>query len=785
MELYQNHVKLNQLCVNSHNHNYRQSGGAKYVNITIVYCSHDHPSIISDMYVVLDDMSAYKMNNVIVSKQFAINLSVQANKFFKFKFLKNNKLEILDEDIVLRQLSDVYPTVGDLNVVDDLNKCSARWRWIFPTENEIKPIYFFTYYLPYYDNCDKTDRSLNKIADDTNLLETDVTIKNKFAVKPNNNTVVVKNSSGKVIDRIALPEILLNDNVDDIKEKLVEHNLDSNGNNYNNYVRTGVRNENILMYYNLIIRKDVRLVHTQLQNLTAHINELNALIKTTSGKSYEYNWLTKSANAPNQIAKSNNLNYYPLMYNVKIDPTLKQYVLFLNGLKIEFKSNVHLEINNELIDVIDRIGLIFINYLSNITANCFSELPLSILNYIEFFKKYKQTSENYAVKCLFLYCYNNSNCQIQTNDCYLHEFKVNDVAVSTNPNSDGNKKLQEIYNTYSHIIQPHINPLNKILLNMDYLRHPKIKFLFNNVNEKHILTMDWLIKNLMHLVYVNNTAIGDPIIVDYNDGTSDNSCTLIKLQNLIKNNITSPSFYDILNKFYLTASNYNTLSLYNGTNRDAYKIELNGDFKFTYDNAEYMNPIIDRIIKEASDMNAKILDKIIHVDSHVYFIKYENINEFMLIFKDKIKLFGNSFWLNLNDMTFDDFYNNLSELNKDKIQYIFAHVLAYLQSDLLETPIDMSDVQNVPDRSAIEFFNLINKNEYLNKLFKLARYHSVVGNLLVDMQIIVVVNNIETVLYHIDGAANNDTKNTINKLYNEIGHKTDSIDLFTMAELTY
>ena len=61
------------------------------------------------LYLVTDDYSAYEMQQTYIPTIYSITLTRPTNKLFRFKFMRNELLEFLDEDMFLKSIPRINP----------------------------------------------------------------------------------------------------------------------------------------------------------------------------------------------------------------------------------------------------------------------------------------------------------------------------------------------------------------------------------------------------------------------------------------------------------------------------------------------------------------------------------------------------------------------------------------------------------------------------------------------------------------------------------------------------
>ena len=827
---YNNYVDFSKITKEKYNtNNLKQYGGTiKYINATIIYIKKvPLEKGYNDLYLVMNDMTAYKMYHVNLSNQYIVTVNIPVDQYFRFKFLRGNRLEILDEDIELRELSDVEPNANknnNYNVVepfDNLNNWTARWRWIKPDKNDSDYVYYFSYYIPYYIGIQRK-RNVYPIANyGIEPLQYDYYTEDLKPVKKGNELVKIRDIDGSIkknengID----VEIILNIPVEINKDILVSENLGTESGKiteekYRELVRLGVRNTNMISYFKNQINHNTNLVKAQFDSLINYINNINNLFNnsTPNTKPIQFHGINTYLLKPIY-------NYWSALYDITtvIQPNEETYIFFMDGLEHKFSTTIHLIENSELIEELDNIASIFEN-LIRVSVNCFNGFPMSILEYIHFFKKYKTENYNYAIKCLFLHSVNRS--YININKYYI----------------DNKQTILPTINNKLYDNQPY-NYKNMITFDST---EKDIQKYFSEFTPKLLLTPEWIIKNIMQLYYEKSDLTLSGIVKTssgYNNLITNG--IISKLKNIIDDNTNTADiniFYSYLYQLDYIASKFNsTMGSPNRTNHI-----INDDENKLIFLKEYTNSVVKKINLIGDKEIYK--KKLANYADKIYFHKYEIINEVMRLMERPIKLFAKSFWLNLNDISFTDFITSLTPVNRAKIYYKFAYIFTFIYSNLFNTNdskiVTGSTIDNVENKPSINFYHLINNNDTLNKLFKLARHHMVrgvltlkvptnyidndilnlsqhyirnIGNRLTpgkdifnddkvsDYQGITLGNGLSknimelmnNILYLVDDERNDgimpdsDFIQTVDDLYTDTNNVSDSIDLIQYANLSY
>jgi len=201
-------IQFDSIINNIQHTQYTQVGGRQII-VNILYdknykLEHADPDIIREnfdkIFLVNENFEAIEMRQTYLPNLYSISLTVEANRPFLFKFMRNNLLEYLDEDpFLISYQPPLFPSyiyndsdepwfagtpklasaVGMLSKfsglsvlkkkagltpaslgppkyepydgdqpIDNVYKWSTRWRWILPRDENNGQKYFFTFYIP-------------------------------------------------------------------------------------------------------------------------------------------------------------------------------------------------------------------------------------------------------------------------------------------------------------------------------------------------------------------------------------------------------------------------------------------------------------------------------------------------------------------------------------------------------------------------------------------------------------------------------------------------------------
>jgi len=368
-------------------------GNLSYININILYQANyklhkfnesDKPNDgkikvieekIDKLHIVLDTYDAYEMKKTYIDNLYSITLSVKQNELFKFRFMRNNNLEFLDEDHYLRAIEPdinieanksehwpidyIYPEYGidsklstekyDKKLdIDSFKKSmfnvfnwKTRWRWILPSDNEK---YIFTFYVPIivtYNDPNTYFRDNPRLG-----FQWDYLPKN-FYIQNNTQKITFKDSDGNTIDdTLYLEDVNIGDisdhtNLNNMMFILIRHNLGYSNEQYivsdelidyrldnqnlskiNNFFNLySCRYANMILYINNYIKNPLTIVKNNTTLLIDKITEFlnntnNRLLSDMAGyvNKEEFIWHDGSISKLQKFDFTNRDNYPELYY---------------------------------------------------------------------------------------------------------------------------------------------------------------------------------------------------------------------------------------------------------------------------------------------------------------------------------------------------------------------------------------------------------------------------------------------------------------------------------------
>jgi len=338
----------------------QQSGGNYKNKINIVYYKNYNLKDINDitdpanpkplllqekfdkLYLVTENYEAYQMYNNVDENTYTLTLSVESNKLFKFKFMRNDRLEYLDEDKFLKSInpdlhtSSFTPGAGDASLVwppnytfgtegasnrwanltvapgPDLDKTlksihnvfiwKTRWRWIYPVEKSNNQIYVFTFYVPQILLVPRTSNLRNNIGltEDSNpvdYIDAEGCWENYFIQHDKQSINIIK--KGQPPSQINIPNVTIGVITDPTNQLnyaniLIRHNLGYKNDDTSPVQHffdpvLAVPNENttVLKIFNMLSCRNANMLHyidwlinPLLKNASDNIDYLNTSISS-------------------------------------------------------------------------------------------------------------------------------------------------------------------------------------------------------------------------------------------------------------------------------------------------------------------------------------------------------------------------------------------------------------------------------------------------------------------------------------------------------------------------
>jgi hypothetical protein len=789
-KIYNNLVNFNDIIFSNSD---QKGGGSDDIIITFTYKKYlddsgntldeSHYNNIYIVFLENDRFIAYEMFQIVLSNTYSITLPRKPDTVHRFKFMRGDKLEFLDIDYFLSNLPGAIPVIKDdrdtqIDDPIDINEWNTAWRWIYPSKNDQGQTYYFTYYLPTI----VTLRSGNEIQ--VTINRTFDSLYENFNIQTATEIFIRKLDGSS--ENITLSDIDIGTNIDFLdtkyfKYKILCHNLgctESNiikyidANLYNKYTQTSVRNENMLQYFEENIEANIRIVKPQLNLLQSKIEQL---LNQDFEDKYVGNF--NSASPPNKVKiidailyptdqeKARYYFYDQMIYTAEKPSSNNTFTTFIDGMKVEYVTNLEIK-QNDVYKSMDDIFGIF-EKLSSVSVNLFSSFPMSLLEYIEAKNNMKKDCYKYFVRCLLFRLLLDTNVKpisvpsdfIKIDNEYLNMIKFNEGynKIVVNPIS-ANYKLGKLTTDFSNTITiNNVGPLSVDYYDIksDCLINKETNMYFYDINQKFLFNLNWIAKYLGNLIYQLNEqslALPQRYPTKYYDYSTLPGGPLKKLIDIINKNTDDKSgntFYKYLKAVYNLSENIKVSNAYKPKPNNK-KIDNTGKFdtsKSSIPTKILTNAFTNVLIAETDTISVKI--------SKSFGKKYTNeieldslntINDALIILEKPIRLFARSFWINMNEITITNFINDLTVLNKIKLYYKILYIGTLLKSNLIDSKIELSykasefkitaDSKSVNklvnDKSSLEFFELINNNDTINKLFKLARHHLVRGNLILD-----------------------------------------------------
>lgn len=625
-----------KLITNTKNiNNIQQSGGKdKRISITFMYRKNYKLDDDTDLYIkenfnklfiVLDDFSAYEMKQHILNDYYSITLILKENELFRFKFMRDSHLEFLDQDPILKTRYGELPNTDP--DYDNVNSWKTRWRWIYPKTIDNKQIYFFSFYVPKFNDIIENKDS-NITFNDFNENNTNEKISKNFKIQASTKPIILKQISGNIREEISLNEVDIG-NVDDMNSpnnlllNILRHNLgyDTSAEEVyvgqknvieimNTYHQSGCRNENLLEYIDNKIIKNIDILTAQLEFIESTIADFLSINETTigpgpgPGPTYYLQLRDKLDNGAltnkpgyinDTVPRHDTLDIYfydQMVYYSEITNTLHEYNVNISGLDIKLKINIEMK-TNPLINKISSIFDAFQNKLFNVTSNVFNSFPMSLLEYNEFILNYIKTCKLYYDKWLVfnilwkiytrqhIFILNTNptaafNLEINGENITLAELKSPSVPIP-GPDKKSNllfKLKTNILDKFNNCFHDDLTDLTivgkKIFhMNTNCLYNPDTKGFFNNINKTFLFNLYWIDKYIGDLRY-QYTKVATTFGLVYPSYSYTPDITrvgpIIQLKEVIENNTKDGTFYMFIKSLYDYCNDDISMNNFNSTN---------------------------------------------------------------------------------------------------------------------------------------------------------------------------------------------------------------------------
>jgi hypothetical protein len=768
-----------------------------------------------NIYIVDDELNAYKMEDGIVDDMYVLALNLPANKIFKFRFLRDKYLEFLDED---PDLMGIYgPDASDTNV----NESGTRWRYIIPTR--ANQLYVYSYALPYLDiDVKHTNRDLFL----TNVsrrkgLQIKKTIKDNVTIQEEKKMRMLNYYKGEYIKDLDIEKVTLvagkygllniirhnlgHDTAESTTENdkykikffnhmktIVPKKNDDIDDIYKQYYYYSCRGDNLYLYLKHYVIQKVNILTTQFEGIVSDAKIVGMiepekldtnLAHISSISKYNYRYLNthphleRFSAGPGVGIEPDEKNAYQnqqLCYRVyetsdnfsgfEISTILGPYYIKIKNWTGRFAIS-------ELTKTIDNL-LTRMATLSRITLGNFGSLPLTIAEYIEFFKKYKRVSLEYQQKIeVIKLLLELKDRDISTSDPTIVTIKLNMAdkgsVVLKNDNNFAAQQNTEIVKELYTILKAFDKNKNDPY---SWRTDPATKGYLMDVMHDHILTLQWIEKCIIGL-YIKLENRGG--IYEHVLGISIGPA--ISLNELIRTNaglIDKNQFYKFILTIYDRANGGfgNFLKLRNPADTDIDIIEdgsvgterhiVTGDgpneitsrlvdtvLLPLYDKASSMQeaynqpPLPD---KHMTDYLEITFNKLLN-DSHQ--IKDHTMNRvslFMSMFRKDLDRLYNAFWLDLNSISLDKFLASptIGRENIAKLYVKMITVFYFMKSSNGRELDNMfgngASLATVPlaDRPTFDYYDFINENVTFVRLQQIAKYYNMLPsfNIKMDMK---------------------------------------------------
>ncbi len=818
--------------------NIKKQVGGSYTKVRIWYFKNYNlsPPVeqFNKIFLVTDKYVAYEMNNLIQNNTYFLELNIPNGEYFKFKFMRDDKLEYLSENGVLKGL-----TIDTSIIIDakeqDVHKHIYSWRFIKINDKLITD-YFFSYCIP-----------LIKDIDD-NIITTDVV--HKYGVLENMTIQKQQNIITESRKVIHITDVLIN--VDrrlaslylHATFQIANHNLGNNifDSTINSISPDDLKmhscyNNNLLLYMEYLTLNNHSKYNTFLDILgnqtkyffdqynTNPAGDFHNLLQNHFAYHppiFSNNYLYFSNNSLSSTDKyphANKNDKTQIAYQLMVGHQyLNSYNIKLLDLDIQFDTHIKI-IQNPIVELLEQYVFTHLKAALQIHSGKFNKLPLTLRDYKLFFDNFKQTCINQIIKCIFI------DMLMDDNNDQMHflenSFQPSNGSVILPPKndkleingftftydeymvihgrahtfSDPNKesiikRLKEIKTnikssiglTYAIITKYRFD--NLFLYFIDYI-YPK-EF-YQDVNEKYLLTVSWINKYIVPLVY-NINVNGDVITTDDGSGniTYDDDKSIIKqLYDIFNNNIdiTQNTVY----KYFIDLYQSKDID----TDHTAIKVNYKNILKDRVNyNGNDFSPI-GNDYESYKDKKYSIYAKMVQDISRV--INNNDTNNLLSLVPDKISLFTKYYWYDLNDIDKKLFIESLSSENQVKLYAKLLVIFSYLLSpncSRLMTDFEINGKGNFDDTSSIEYIKTIEENETINNLLKLSLYHIYTRQINVKCTKTIIENDILNLKLYIKYLESSEIKSELNKggVNRSFKQKIDELPIYIQRDgslLTY
>ncbi len=822
--------------------NIKKQVGGSYTKVRIWYFKNYNltPPVeqFNKIFLVTDKYIAYEMNNLIQNNTYFLELNIPNSEYFKFKFMRDDKLEYLSENGVLKGLT-IDPSIVINAKEQDVHKHIYSWRFIKINDKLITD-YFFSYCIPLIEDIDD------------NIITTDVV--HKYGVLENMTIQKQQNiitESRKVIPITDVSINVIGKPLQNIMAtfQIANHNLGNNilDSTINSILPDDLKmhscyNNNLLLYMEYLTLNNYSKYNTFLDilgNQTKYFfDQYNTRVDGDFYSIFQkYFEIKPSLFADNYLYFGNstllstNLNtHLPYMKNDKTQiayqlvighPYLNSYNIKLLDLDIQFDTHIKI-IQNPIVEFLEQYVFTHLKAALQIHSGKFNKLPLSLRDYKLFFDNYKQTCINQIIKFMFI------DMLMDDNNNEMH-FLENNYQPSngsvTLPQKNDKLEINGYTFTYDEYMYIHGRPdtftdpnkksiierLKEIKTNIKtsfssahllYSTGTKYQFsssivyfnsyifpkeFYQDVNEKYLLTVSWINKYIAPLVY-NINVNGDVIVDDDGHGNityHDDKSIIKQLYNIFNNNIdiTQNTVY----KYFIDLYQSKDID----TDHTAIKVNYKNILKdrVNYNGNDFS--AIGNDYESYKDKKYSIYAKMVQDISRV--INNNDTNNLLSLVPDKISLFTKYYWYDLNDIDKKLFIESLSSENQVKLYAKLLVIFSYLLSpncSRLMTDFEINGKGNFDDTSSIEYIKTIEENETINNLLKLSLYHIYTRQINVKCTKTIIENDILNLKLYIKYLESSEIKSELNKggVNRSFKQKIDELPIYIQRDgslLTY
>lgn len=746
--------------------NKKKQVGGSYTKVRIWYFKNYNlnPPIeqFDKIYLVTDKYVAYEMNNLIQNNTYFLELNIPNDAYFKFKFMRDDKLEYLHENGVLKGLTFDQRLHDEADAQKtDVDKHHYSWRFIKINDKLIID-YFFSFCTAFITSIG--DNIISDIVRRSYQIPVDMVIQKQKNIATESRQVIL--IAAITLDGNLIPPY---DNpIDNAYAQITNHNLGNNTTDsiinsipLTDIIKYSCYNNNLLLYMEYLTLNNYSKYNTFLDMLDSQTKYFfEQYNENIDGEFYSVlEELINFGSVPKSTLYSGNdnllstitskhVNKYDktqIAYHILIGHNyLNSYNIKLLDLDIHFDTHIKI-VQHPIVELLEEYVFTHLKAALQIHSGKFNKLPLTLRDYKLFFDNYKQSCINQLIKFMFIDMLMSDKMHFLDNS-----YTPSSGGVTLPPKNDKleingisfNRDEYSVIHGSSHVIT---DPTKLIIINK--LKQIKTDFTsllsttgktydaatgytfkesyvffssyiypkeyYQDVNENYLLTVAWINKYIAPLVY-NQDVYGN-----YDD-ISDKSI-IIQLQTILNKNMdVGPN---TIYKYFMTLyGGKDTPNIDYSSIQAAYKPIL--EDRVNYTGAGAFDTTTSNDYTDYKDKKYTIYTKMVtRLDSVTLF---NDTNNLLSLVPDKISLFTKYFWYNLSDIPVTEFIESISSENQVKLYAKLLVIFSYLSSpncSSLMTGYTITGNNLFADTSSIEYIKTLEENETINNLIKLSLYH--------------------------------------------------------------